>query len=72
MWGGSVILGTAILTRSSSLFGWAYSYGRQNRLRDVTGPGMLTKVSQAMIVKSPLWCVKGGGEVLAGYSGRQT
>ena len=51
---------------------WAYSYGRQNRLRDVTGPGMLTKVSQAMIVKSPLWCVKGGGEVLAGYSGRRT
>ena len=35
--GGSVVLGTATLAGSSSLFGWAYFNDRQNHLRDVAG-----------------------------------
>ena len=35
--GGPVILDTAILTESSSLFWWAYFDDRQNCLRDVVG-----------------------------------
>ena len=42
MWlGGSVILGTAILAGSSSLFRWAYFDDRQNHLRDVAGKPMI-------------------------------
>ena len=63
-----MVLDTAMLAGRSVLFEWAYFDRRQNRLRDVAGPGRLTKVCQAMIVESPLWCVKGGGEVLARYS----
>ena len=42
--GVSVILGTAVLPGSSSLFRWAYFDGRQNYLRDVAGLGRVPKV----------------------------